>query len=136
MKPLFALPLAALICTVMLFSCKKSKDAAPFNLANTQWQGEATLEQIKYGVTIEFKEEKNEVELVFVKPGAPTPFTFTGKWAKDEASVEVSFDFMKGLEKMACTATLTENNTKMANGVIKSTTQPSADPGSFSVTKK
>ena len=140
MKAYIALPLAVLFSAVLLFSCKKSKDGGGnnnFNLANTSWSGEAVMDEIKYTpVTIEFKETGNEVELKFTRPGVTDPYTMKGKWTKEDGSDVVNFDFMKGLEKMVATANLTDNSTKMANGVIKSTTRPTADPGSFTVSRR
>jgi hypothetical protein len=136
MKPR-VLAILALVITLGN-SCKKSSDNKdPYNLAKTEWQGEARLIELDYKpVKVLFK-ENHELEISFIPVVPPhNTYTFYGTWAKADDSDEVEFIFTKGVETVTCNATLTENNTKMDNGKFKSSVDEDLDAGSFKLTRQ
>jgi len=137
MKPLVLLAITALVITLGSNCKKSSDDKEPFNLAKTEWLGEAKMHERDFKpMTVLFK-ENHEVEVIFVPVDAPADkFTFYGTWSKADGSDEVEFKFEKGLETVTSTATLTENNTKMDNGIFMVSSDEHNEAGSFKISKQ
>ncbi len=137
MKPRVLLAIMALVITLGSNCKKSSDDKEPFNLANTEWRGEGRMHERDFNpLTVLFK-ENHEVEVIFIPVDAPgDKFTFYGTWGKADDSDAVEFKFEKGLETVTSTATLTENNTKMDNGIFKVSSDEHNDAGSFKISKQ
>lgn len=138
MKPRVILPILAFLMIILGVACKKSSDSKePYDLTNTEWQGEARMYDRDFKpVKVQFKENK-KLEISFVAVDDPSSkFTFTGTWQKAEDSDNVIFEFIKGLETVTSTATLTEGNTKMADGKFKSSGDPNQDAGNFNISRQ
>ena len=138
MKPRYSLPLLALLIIALSAACKKSSGGKePYELSNTSWQGEAKMFDKNFKpMKVSFKEDKT-VEVVFVSTDAtPLTYTFFGTWQKSEDSDNVVFIFAKGVDKVTCTCTLSDNNTKLPDGKFKVDNEPNLDAGTFSLTRQ
>lgn len=137
MKPRVILAILTL-AIITLGSCKKSSgNEEPYNLSNTEWQGTADMYQRDFNpMKVSFK-ENHLLEVVFIPVDDPSAkFTFTGTWSKADDSDKVEFKFTKGLETVTCTATLTDNNSKMADGKFKTSGDEHLDAGSFNISRQ
>lgn len=138
MKPRVILPILAFLMITLVVACKKSSDSKePYDLTNTEWQGEGKVYDRNFKpVKVQFKENR-KLEISFVAVDDPTAkYTFTGTWQKAEDSDNVVFEYAQGLETVTGTATLTEGNTKMADGKFKSSGDPNQDAGSFNLSRQ
>lgn len=138
MKPRVILAILTLV-TLTLGNCKKSSsgDNEPYNLSKTEWQGKADMYQRDFNpMKVSFK-ENHLLEVVFIPVDDPSAkFTFTGTWTDPDGSGKVQFQFTKGLETVTCTATLSDNNTKMADGKFKTSGDEHLDAGSFDISRQ
>lgn len=131
-------PILALFVIVSAVACKKSSGSdEPFDLTKTEWQGEAKMYDKDFKpVKVLFKENKN-LEISFVDAKDPnSKFTFFGTWQNADDADNVTFLYTQGLETVTCTATLTENNTKMADGKFKRSGDPNQVAGSFNISRQ
>lgn len=131
-------PILALFMIVTGVACKKNSGSdEPFDLNKTEWQGEAKMYDKDFKpVKVSFKENKN-LEISFVDAKNPaSKFTFSGTWQNPADAVNVTFLYTQGLETVTCTATLTENNTKMADGKFMRSGDPNQVAGTFNISRQ